>query len=706
MDREAYTIGVTDVLRISVWKNPELSVEVPVRADGMISVPLIDDVQAEGLTPQELKEVITRELSEFVTAPDVTVLVRQMNSRFVSVLGEVRQPTRVPLDAGPAGAGGDRAGRGLHHLRRQERRPDRAPPSPTAARSSTASTTTPTSGGSPPEPTSCSRPATRSSSPTEDSMRIDNALVILSLLLSPLAAQATDLTFSLEGQTEYDSNALRVNGKEDDDVLFRIRPQVKLHEDRGQDLRYSLFYAVPFEFAVDNSEELNDIDHIAGGRATYHVNDRLEFFASDDFRYLRSALRNVTTEDVIAGDGTLLVNQERDRVTLNAADIGARYRFTPRLTGEASISHDLYDTQRPDRADNWLLDGTASLNYIVTPKHTVGLGLRYIHQNFDDRENIPGSTVETYNAFAQWTYRFSETLQFEMAAGPSVIESKQDDPVGSVSSVAIPSAPLAEGASLNGLVNPDGTPAVGTANPGSLLVSQLAICPTIVGTTTQVFAGNLCPIGTTPTTAGVYIDGFDGALLGVVNAPVSLVDPAARGEDDTSVNVFGRAVLRKDWSENFHSALRYERTQGGASGLGGAVVADSASLSNTWDFAERWQLAFRGDWVYRRSIVSNGVSQYVQAGDIGDPSFSGGVVPAGAIALVTIRGGDTNKIDTTRYGVAGRLTHRFTRNTSGWVQLTYNEQTSTSNTLGNPSDFNDFLAVAGVRYVFDPIKLW
>ena len=97
MDREVYKIGVTDVLAINVWRNPELSVEVPVRADGMISVPLIDDVQAEGLTPQELKEVVAENLSEFITAPDVTVLVRQMNSRFVSVIGEVRQPTRVPL---------------------------------------------------------------------------------------------------------------------------------------------------------------------------------------------------------------------------------------------------------------------------------------------------------------------------------------------------------------------------------------------------------------------------------------------------------------------------------------------------------------------------------------------------------------------------------------------------------------------------------
>lgn len=97
MGRATYTIGVTDVLVVNVWKNPELTVEVPVRSDGNISVPLIDDVQAEGLTPQELKEVIANRLSEYVTAPDVTVVVRQSNSRFVSVIGEVGQQARVPL---------------------------------------------------------------------------------------------------------------------------------------------------------------------------------------------------------------------------------------------------------------------------------------------------------------------------------------------------------------------------------------------------------------------------------------------------------------------------------------------------------------------------------------------------------------------------------------------------------------------------------
>ena len=92
-----YRIGVTDLLRVGVWRNPELSVDVPVRPDGRISVPLLDDVQAEGLTPGELKDVLTRALSEYITAPDVTVMVLQMNSRFVSVLGGVRNENRVPL---------------------------------------------------------------------------------------------------------------------------------------------------------------------------------------------------------------------------------------------------------------------------------------------------------------------------------------------------------------------------------------------------------------------------------------------------------------------------------------------------------------------------------------------------------------------------------------------------------------------------------
>jgi len=96
-ERESYVIGIPDVLKIVVWRNPELTVEVPVRRDGKISVPLVDDVQAEGLTPEELKEVLTEALAEFVTAPDVTVIVQQINSHTVTIVGGVARSGQIPL---------------------------------------------------------------------------------------------------------------------------------------------------------------------------------------------------------------------------------------------------------------------------------------------------------------------------------------------------------------------------------------------------------------------------------------------------------------------------------------------------------------------------------------------------------------------------------------------------------------------------------
>jgi polysaccharide biosynthesis/export protein len=95
---ERYVIGVGDGLRIDVWKNPELSLEVPVRPDGNISVPLLDDVAAAGLTPIELKELITHELAEFVEYPDVTVVVRLIGSKRVHVVGAVGREGPVLLN--------------------------------------------------------------------------------------------------------------------------------------------------------------------------------------------------------------------------------------------------------------------------------------------------------------------------------------------------------------------------------------------------------------------------------------------------------------------------------------------------------------------------------------------------------------------------------------------------------------------------------
>ena len=93
----AYAIGIGDVVEISVWKNPELSVTVPVRPDGRLSVPLLGDIQAAGMTPLALKDELSLKFREFVTAPSVSVVIKEINSRKVYVSGEVAAPGAFDL---------------------------------------------------------------------------------------------------------------------------------------------------------------------------------------------------------------------------------------------------------------------------------------------------------------------------------------------------------------------------------------------------------------------------------------------------------------------------------------------------------------------------------------------------------------------------------------------------------------------------------
>ncbi len=92
-----YVIGGQDVLDISVWKEAELTRSVPVRPDGKISLPLLNDVQASGLTPTQLAAQITESLKKFVTNPQVTVIVTQINSQRIYILGEVNRAGAYPL---------------------------------------------------------------------------------------------------------------------------------------------------------------------------------------------------------------------------------------------------------------------------------------------------------------------------------------------------------------------------------------------------------------------------------------------------------------------------------------------------------------------------------------------------------------------------------------------------------------------------------
>jgi polysaccharide biosynthesis/export protein len=92
-----YVIGPEDNLHIAVWKEPDLTATLPVRPDGKISLPLLNDVQAAGLTPQQLADSITEKLKKFVADPRVTVVVTQINSKRVYMVGEVGHAGAIPM---------------------------------------------------------------------------------------------------------------------------------------------------------------------------------------------------------------------------------------------------------------------------------------------------------------------------------------------------------------------------------------------------------------------------------------------------------------------------------------------------------------------------------------------------------------------------------------------------------------------------------
>ncbi|MGC2107949.1 MAG: polysaccharide biosynthesis/export family protein [Candidatus Korobacteraceae bacterium] len=93
-----YVIGVDDVLAINVWKEGELSKAVPVRPDGMITLPLVGEIKASGLTPMQLQDQITAALQKLMSDPVVTVSVTAVNSLTFNIMGQVNKPGYFPLN--------------------------------------------------------------------------------------------------------------------------------------------------------------------------------------------------------------------------------------------------------------------------------------------------------------------------------------------------------------------------------------------------------------------------------------------------------------------------------------------------------------------------------------------------------------------------------------------------------------------------------
>jgi polysaccharide biosynthesis/export protein len=100
-DDSSFVIGNDDILAINVWKEPDFSRSIQVRSDGKISLPLLGEVQAAGLTPLQLEHDLATKLRDYITKPEVTVIVEQINSKKFNILGQVAKPGTYSLALAP-----------------------------------------------------------------------------------------------------------------------------------------------------------------------------------------------------------------------------------------------------------------------------------------------------------------------------------------------------------------------------------------------------------------------------------------------------------------------------------------------------------------------------------------------------------------------------------------------------------------------------
>lgn len=524
------------------------------------------------------------------------------------------------------------------------------------------------------------------------------AMFLVALLAPPVLA--ADLSLFASGEAEYDDNAFRSIHDKQDDVFFRIRPGLKIHEDRGDDLNYSLQYELPAELAVDHGQELNDLDHVASGNFIYHVNDRLDIVGLDRFRYLRSTLRrNFESDSVESGLGVPSISDRRERVRLNDAELEADYRFAPRLVGRVVANHRYFDSTREDRSQVDSISGRADVTYRLTSEHQLGGGARFTYQDFAQSTRFSGSQSYIYNVFGSWRWTIDETTALDVSLGPSLIQTDQDRASRVSSQLLVPytvlnGTPFAPA----GVFDENGASLAGQSiSPGSLLVENPFQCAVLNGVPVR------------PCGSNVIVDPASNPTLwsAIRNTRTAVTNLNPGGGQNTTVNLFAQVVLTKRWTPTLATALRYSREQDNASGLGGTVIADAVSLSNTWDITERWQLALRGDWTNRQSVADQ-VGTFYQV----EPLDPASLTPSPTGTIAGLQGTAFNasvrsvNIDTQRWGVAGRVTHQLFRNTRVYLQVTYDQQQSSGGTRGATSDFSNFLATFGVRHTFEPIKLW
>jgi hypothetical protein len=497
--------------------------------------------------------------------------------------------------------------------------------------------------------------------------------IVVVLLLLPLASLAEELNLGVTVTGAYEHRDRTSATYPPNEYLFRIAPHASLEEHEG-DFQWELGYRPSYERWIEVSES-SGWNHQANGGLSWQINPSLRLEASDRFGYFNtvSGFNEVVTtgegDDVVDVTGTAFRDDSSARNSFRAS---LTHNLAPNQMLTFNLSHNLIDFSRDERIDRQSLGATLHYTRTVSPRNTLGGGVSYRRASADSIPDGSDQSTNFYNLFGSWVYRFDETLDLSVAAGPTWVVAEDPDNV----------VPVAQNRLLYPLVSVDGE---------NRLVKATS-CPRESGT--LILTGDCDVIDENLTNDEVQ-------FLRSTITDLFLVGSVPSGSNE-QLTYFANVALNKSW-ERWSGVLSYRRQQSDSSGVrSSSTVADILSGALEWRPSPRWNAFFRAAYT-RQTSATDAVQTVVAVMPVDLFSgFTGRTFEnaAQSIGLRTLTVDQDQHIDTLWLTLGAR--YRITKRISLLGNATYWIQRSD---VGDRFDYSRFRVDLGVSYNFDPIRL-
>lgn len=542
--------------------------------------------------------------------------------------------------------------------------------------------------------------------------------ILLLLLAAPAAAE--ELQFELGSTTAWESDIRRGAVGGGDDVVWEIRPRVRL-EGTHPRLDYSLGYDMRAEFYTQLSE-LDEQNHYFTGSADYHLGRR----TSLGFRNRLSMVSNIrrlndlalTGEEGEPVEGEIDL-QDEDILT-NSFTATLTTRPWSRLEGVLTFNHFVRDAgetassaeQGLARQDIDALTMTATANYLFSEDTSAGVGFRWRQRESEssgvqvDTDGV-STTTTFYDLFATWSQRLDPATTFSVQVGPSLGRDERDEPPTTVRE-------------FPRVAGPDGQP---------LLLSGAGCQRVDVGGVSRPFLSLGCRQVVYPlfddggqAIAAAVQPSIPDSLQGSLDArrvDLDLLPGEEVGSDGSNVNLFASMSLQRSW-DRWNLVLRYTRSDSQVQSLGSSTVLDSLRADLRWVPSPRWNAVLTFGFTRRSSELESGTPVAVLGEPEEIPELGMFQPPSVLIDGETLVPQDPRpfvgapiiglaSLDTEReviqdlYDVNFRVTRDLTRKLQAFGEARYRRQERGGDLAADP--FDRYEVRFGFRYQFRPIRL-